>query len=246
MMRAPGPRGVSFAIILIALLAVACSDPGVAPNTNNVTPPNDTENIGVPFADGEQLNGHLFGGANDTLVILTHMRRGDQSAWFEFAEELAANGFAALTFDFRGYGESDGKQDFAMLDDDLRAVLRYMRARGKESIFLVGASMGGTAALVVAAEEPVDGVVSVSSPDNFEGQDALAAVSAINAPKLFLASTDDAAAVLSLEALRGAAGEPKAWHVFDGNDHGTDLLAGDNAAEFKELVITFLREQAGT
>jgi len=231
--------------LALAALAAACADTAVAPSHESNGDAGDSENVYIVAEADIILNGHLFGRDNDTLVVLTHMRPNDQSAWFEFAEELADNGFAALTFDFRGFGESDGDEDFDELDDDLRVVMEYMRARGWTDILLVGASMGGTAALVVAAEESVLGVVSVSSPAEFEAQNALAAAPAITAPKLFIAAEEDTAAVLSLDELVAAAGQPKESQLYPGNDHGTNLLAGESADAFRTLVLNFLREHRG-
>ena len=234
--------GFALGAITLAALAVACADTAVAPVADPTVVAGEAENVYVVAEDDIILNGRLFGREHETLVVLTHMRPADQRAWFDFAQELADSGFAALTFDFRGFGESDGGEDFDTLDDDLRAVLTYLRGRGWTDVFLVGASMGGTAALVVAAEDDVLGVVSVSAPEEFEAQNALQAVSGISAPKLFIAAEDDTAAVLSLDELLAAAGPATDSHVYPGNDHGTNLLLGESAGDFRALVLNFLRE----
>jgi pimeloyl-ACP methyl ester carboxylesterase len=230
---------------LLTVAAAACANKAVAPE--QLTPlPTDTVTVGV-FVDGITLTGRLFGGQNDTLVILSHMRQNDETAWFPFAEELAGKGYAALTFNFRGYDGSGGHQDYDKLDEDLEAVINYVRATGKKRIFLVGASMGATTSLVVATREDVAGIVAVSPPAQFDSQDALKAVANVTAPKLFIASEEDAPA-LDFDDLVTAAAGPKEEDVYPGDAHGMDLLdPSKNAAagSVEERILSFLQEQGG-
>ena len=64
-------------------------------------------------------------------------------------------GWAALTFTFRGCGESDG--DFSMQGwvDDLRAAIDHLEEEvSPQGIWLVGTNTGGALALCVAADDP--------------------------------------------------------------------------------------------
>ncbi len=65
----------------------------------------------VSFAtdDGVTLGGHLFG-KGTSGVILAHMYPADQTSWYPTAERLAQEGFLVLTFDFRGYSDSEGSR----------------------------------------------------------------------------------------------------------------------------------------
>ena len=232
--------------LLLAVLAVSCAGTAVAPEGTQITPPADTENVYIVVAEDDiVLNGRLFGANNEVLVILAHMRPNDQTAWFGFAQELVDDGYAALTFNFRGYGDSEGDRDFSKLDEDLSAVVRYMRDRGSRQIFLIGASMGATTSLVVAEEEEVTGVVAVSAPAQFEGQDALSAVSGVTEPILFIASEDDRPAI-RFDELLDAAGEPMESEVYPGKAHGTDLLQSEHAAAFRQRILEFLQKHRGS
>lgn len=234
----------------LGLVAAACAETAVAPeDPPEITPSEETENVYV-IAPGDSeeeaviLNGRLFGGEHDFAVILAHARPSDQTAWFDFAERLAGLGFAALTFNFRGFGESEGEQDFDVLDQDLTAMLQYLRDRGKTSIFLVGASMGGTASLVVAGREDVAGVVAVSAPAEFEEQNALEAAPNVNAPKLLIAAEGDVQAMISLERIAELTPQPLETETYPGNLHGTALLGPDSdfAQEVAERILRFLEE----
>jgi esterase/lipase len=118
-----------------------------------------------------------------------------------------------------------------------------MRADGFNKIFVVGASMGGTAALAVAAEEDLAGVVAISAPAEFEGIDALARVDQITGPKLFIAASGDKPYADDLEAMFAQASEPKERQLFDGSEHGTALLAGDQGKQVLDAIERFLQQQ---
>jgi pimeloyl-ACP methyl ester carboxylesterase len=146
------------------------------------------------------LDGRLFG-RGETGVILAHMRPADQTSWYPFAQVLADTGrYTVMTFDFRGYGDSTGEKQFDRIDTDLEAAYEYMRdVLGFDRVFLVGASMGGTASLVVGSRVPVEGVISISSPEQFPPIDATLTVGGITAPKLFVSSEDDVPAMRAQE-----------------------------------------------
>ena len=79
------------------------------------------------------------------------------------------------------------------LDLDVAAAVARLRAEGATRVKLVGASMGGTAALVAGSwiRPAVAGIVSLSGPYYFRGIDALRAVRRSNVPVRFLVSRDD-------------------------------------------------------
>jgi pimeloyl-ACP methyl ester carboxylesterase len=112
---------------------------------------------------------------------------------------------------------------------------------------LVGASMGGTAALVVAAAEgdAIAAVVTLSAPQSIEGlvagPDVLAQVSA---PKLFVAGSGDGAAEQAAQALSDQSPAPKRLEVVASDDHGTDLLIGNQAEIVRNLVLSELAQYA--
>jgi pimeloyl-ACP methyl ester carboxylesterase len=187
------------------------------------------------------LDGRVFGDG-ETGVILAHMRPADQTSWFPFATRLAGTGkYTVLTFDFRGFNASTGEKEFNRVDTDLMAAVRYMRDElGIQRILLVGASMGGTAALIVAQREAVDAVISISSPAIYQDIDALEHVSRIRAPKLFVTSEDDLNAARSQEQFWAQAVEPKEQVIYPGDAHGTNLFASPVAPQFEQTMLDFL------
>ncbi|OGO42107.1 MAG: hypothetical protein A2Z04_07045 [Chloroflexi bacterium RBG_16_57_9] len=81
-----------------------------------------------------------------------------------FVEALAERG-DAMSFDFRGHGESHGTCTFADREVlDLKAVVRYARGLGYERIVTIGSSMGGATVIRYAALfGDVDGVVTIGA-----------------------------------------------------------------------------------
>jgi dienelactone hydrolase len=266
----PGPSRLALvALLSLSVLLVACNRGGggnaatpapVTPTqlpqaTATETPPTvpdptstpvrrvGNEPVGFQTTDGVTIRGHLYEptGPRRKVVILAHMSSNDQEAWSGFAQELAAAGIAALTFDFRGYGETGGAQDVPNIHRDLDAAVRFMRARDYPQVYVVGAEMGGTAALKVAASREVAGVVAVSAPRSIMGLNAEADVANIRAPKLFVASRDDpSGAADDLEYFRTRAPAPTETLLYDGRDQGTGFLEGAVASQFKAQITGFV------
>jgi pimeloyl-ACP methyl ester carboxylesterase len=231
-------------LLLAALLALAASTAGAAPQR----PAHECVRGGELFfnaADGTRLVGHRFG-KGTTAVILTHQSEGDLCDWLPYAKRLASKGYFAFPIDFRGYGFSDtpptGQYRYVQ---DIAAAVKTLRKLGKTKIFVVGASMGGLAAVVAGANvtPPLAGVVSVSSPARFRGMDGVKAGPRLRVPMLYLAATadDNAGFDFSKDAEtlhRAAATKDKRLELLRGDAHGIELVAGLERA--KTLIEGFL------
>jgi pimeloyl-ACP methyl ester carboxylesterase len=122
-----------------------------------------------------------------------------------------------------------------------------LRGLGKKKIFVVGASMGGIAALAAAPSisPPLAGVVSVSSPTRFRGMDGVAAGKRLRVPVLYLAATEDDNAGYDFsedatELHAAAISKRKRLELLPGRLHGIALVGG--SAKAKSLVESFLKE----
>ena len=231
------------ALAALPLLAACDSDDEALPAA--VPPLASVETIVTP--DGLDLDARLFAASSPApeagarLVILLHMYAADQTAWYGFAGELQALGIDALTLDFRGFGDSAGGQGPSETDRDVRAAVAFARGRGYERIVLVGASMGGTAAIVAAADTPVDGVVAISAPVAMRSLDAEAVVAELRAPLTLVAAEGDVSAVESLRDLAERAGlRHDEVLLTAGRAHGTDLLGAPEGATVRAWVLGFL------
>ncbi|HEX3323539.1 MAG TPA: alpha/beta hydrolase [Solirubrobacterales bacterium] len=106
----------------------------------------------------------LYSGAGFTgetpAVVMAHGLSGTRRDRLgAFAERFAAEGFAALVFDHRGFGDSGGEPDLfdpALQREDWRAAIAFVRSLPEidtSRVATFGSSMGGGNALAAAAED---------------------------------------------------------------------------------------------
>jgi pimeloyl-ACP methyl ester carboxylesterase len=111
----------------------------------------------------EGLSFALFVPASKPLatVVVLHGAGSCKESHFDFARACRAAGLAALCFDMRGHGESEGALD-ARAVEDVAAMAALARARvGADAVALRGSSMGGYVALVAAAAVSARAVVAI-------------------------------------------------------------------------------------
>jgi pimeloyl-ACP methyl ester carboxylesterase len=229
---------VSVVLVVAALAAVfAAVEPARA--VDGCTP--SAGDVRFRAADGTRLVGHRFG-TGTTAVVLAHQSDGNLCQWIPYARRLAGLGYLALVFDLRGYGASQVRHYPAnqRLGGDVAAAAREARALGARKVFLLGASLGGSAVVAAAAnaKPPVAGVISVSSSADLV--DALGSARRVRVPALVIAAEGDRDFAPDVGRLYAAlASARKAREVLPGYAHGVQLVAGSKRA--RDLIETFLR-----
>jgi pimeloyl-ACP methyl ester carboxylesterase len=237
---------VCVAVVMTAMLALVagCATPPPPTSTSGpVLPPRQDlggEHVSFTTSDGVLLRGHLYG-SGSTGVILAHMYSADQSDWTDFAHVLAAHGYQALTFDFRGFTESEGRSGTEFAGTDLLAAYQFMRPRVSR-IFIAGASLGSEAAILVAARNDVAGIICISAPTSFGGLEVTDSIRHVRAPVLFVTSADDPLVSGQPEILYRLAQAPKSIAVYPGRGHGTAILFGPHGAELRALMLRFIAD----
>lgn len=150
-------------------------------------------------ADGTPLDGVMVG-SGTAGVVLAHEYANDLCGAWPFANYLAKRGFRAFAIDMRCFGRSACPQGGAAgrVVDDLVAAVAELRHRGVTKVALVGASMGGSAALIAAtrARPSVDAVVALSGEANpttllHLPLNARAAVPQLTVPAMFVVANLD-------------------------------------------------------
>jgi alpha-beta hydrolase superfamily lysophospholipase len=174
-------------------------------------------------------------GRGPHAVILAHQGASDLCIWVPYARTLAARGYRVLIFDHRGFGSSgraarSTRRD--RVDYDVLGAIRALRSRGATSIVLGGGSLGAAAVLSAAARgiPPVNGVISLSSPTQYERINVLKAVRALGVPSLFVAMEEDQPFADNAQQLYDACVSPdKQLRIFPGVDHGVFMLRNPDA-----------------
>ncbi|MFG9589797.1 alpha/beta hydrolase family protein, partial [Pseudomonas aeruginosa] len=125
---------------------------------------------------GSPLSGHLEPpeGTPRGWAIFAHCFTcgKDSRAAVHISRALSRAGIGVLRFDFAGTGIGGGTGEpvnFASDVEDLRAAANAMAAAGMSPSLLVGHSLGGTAAIVAAADMPdIAAVATIGAPADLQ------------------------------------------------------------------------------
>jgi alpha-beta hydrolase superfamily lysophospholipase len=191
--------------------------------------------------DGTRLAGHRFGHGR-TAVVLAHQSDGDLCQWRPYALRLAGLGYLAIAFDFRNVGDSQQRHYPAnnRPGGDVAGAVREARRLGATKVFLVGASLGGSAVLQAASnvKPRVAGVVSVSGAADLSH--AIESVPHLAVPVEYVAASGDRDFAADAKRLYAATHvTDRKLVLLDDSRHGTALVAGNAMA--RNAIESFLR-----
>jgi hypothetical protein len=180
-------------------------------------------------------------------VVILHGAGSAKESHFDFARVARERGVAALAYDARGHGRSEGAFGPDAIDDAL--AMTELLGEHVPRIGLRGSSLGGFCAIVAAAQSGGGvGAVAAICPASEEGllrglrsgqiadfradepaleewlqtvrvRDAAAALSPRTALLLLHARGDEQVPYTHSEELHAAAGEPKRLLLFPGGHH---------------------------
>ena len=108
--------------------------------------------LSLPGADGVKISIQESGGPEAPPVMLLHALGDTANDWGTVAAALAPD-FRVFAVDLRGHGGSGrpGRYSFELMRDDVVAVLEALNIR---DVALVGHSMGGVVAYLIALAQP--------------------------------------------------------------------------------------------
>jgi len=215
--------------------AFAQGDPTMVPLENNI--------VTFSTSDGATIAGELYG-TGKTAVIFSVMGNCTPG-WREFAQLTAAQGYMALTYQWRGC-KTNSVDDVLIRKfvEDARAAIAFAREQGVERIILAGASLGGCASAKLAVESGASGLIVLASPPaipqwDFEIQSADLDT---EIPKLFItAENDDTVPPDATRALYDLAAAPKEWQTYPGSAHGTELFEGESKSALQIRILEFIQ-----
>jgi Tol biopolymer transport system component/pimeloyl-ACP methyl ester carboxylesterase len=198
--------------------------------------------------DNVKLAGTLYLAEGDMAVVFAHMGISDQTAWQDFAAQVAGREISALTFDFRCYGKSEcrGSSLSILTLKDIRAAIGFLREQGFSRIVCAGASMGAIACMNVALNEELAGLAVIAGVSSYPLDGKQFPEDLINPgmPKLFVVTEQDRYEEVrkSMPLLYDASPQPKLFKTFPGVSHGTELFETEYAEEFSQVLFDFLEE----
>ena len=123
--------------------------------------------------DGVRLVCHVSGARDAPALVLLH-GLGDYGSTWEVVGEQFARHFRVLAIDLRGHGMSDhpGAYSFELMRDDVLGLLDQL---GLDRVNLLGHSMGGSVAYLIAEKEPgrINRLVLEDTPPPFPWERAV-------------------------------------------------------------------------
>jgi len=226
--------------LLLALAAAACGDGGGPAATPSG--PAAPERVTYQAEDGLRIVADFYApleGEPAPAVLLLHQLNGSRAQWAELIPDILQWGYAVLTPDLHGFGEStvilrDGSEEeyeLTDLDDmllDVAAAIEYLKTRSEvdaEAIGVVGASVGGNLAYVASGAFPEVKTAVSMSPNASPSGDALLGRDIPGfSPHSVLFMTDEAEAS-DAQALADNVAEPADIRIYEGKTaHGVQLL----------------------
>lgn len=202
------------------------------------------QNIFFDTPDKQRLHGWLIpaSGAKYTLFF-AHGNAGNISHRLEKIKLFHQLGYSVFIFDYRGFGQSQGRPSEKGLMQDAAAAYRYLVSRGikAETMIGYGESLGGAVIAGLSATHPVRGIILDSTFSSIADMaremmpivpvwmlasrfDSAVKVAQHKTPKLIIHSMDDEVIPFKLgRKLFEAAQAPKIFLVIRGG-HNSNFM----------------------
>ncbi len=107
-------------------------------------------------AQGDRLVMDCYGSPDDQPLLFLHGGGQTRHAWRGASRKLAQAGFYSLCADQRGHGDSDwvksGDYDYADFGEDVVALCLQIKRNTGRTPVVIGASLGGIAAMLAVGE----------------------------------------------------------------------------------------------
>jgi len=142
------------------------------------------ENVQFRSADGTRLSGWFLPAENRAdpkeakgTVVHFHGNAQNMSAHWRFVAWLPKQDYNVFVFDYRGYGQSEGKPEPKGVFEDSNAALNHVRSRSDVDptrLFVFGQSLGGTNAIAVVGAGNRAGVKAAAIESTFYSYSAIA------------------------------------------------------------------------
>lgn len=144
------------------------------PRVDALRPPDvglEGEELRIPTSDGLSLHGWWVPAASARGTLLSlHGAGHTVGEDLQRLRFLHREGWSVMTFDYRGFGESEGVIDADRMPADCFTALEEVRRRrGEGPLVVKGRSLGaGLALLLGARDRDIDGLVLVAPPPSLQ------------------------------------------------------------------------------
>ncbi|MBI3010889.1 MAG: alpha/beta hydrolase [Candidatus Omnitrophica bacterium] len=224
------------------------------------------EDIRFHAADGVRLHGWLVEAPESPAVLLVcHGNAGNLIHRLEWIAELNQRGVSVFMFDYRGYGQSEGRPSEAGLYQDALAaydVLTHQRRVSPQRIVLMGTSLGAAVATELATKRTAAGLIletpfpsiAAMAKAHYGGlplhvflrsrYDLVRRLPTIRVPILVLHGDRDTIVPIALgRQVYETAPEPKAFYLIRGADHNDTYVVGGEP--YFQRLLAFVQQVAG-
>ena len=221
------------------------------------------EDLRFQTSDGVSLHGWLVPApSSPALLLFCHGNAGNISHRVDNIRRLHDIGLSVLIFDYRGYGLSKGRITEAGFYLDAEAAHEAARSRAEaagQKLVLFGRSLGGIAAVYLAASRACSGVILESTFTNMAAMarehfplpvpesllrdklNSLDRIDRVTAPVLFFHGDCDDIVPLRLgQELCEATKAPKEFVTLAGAGHNDTYIVG--GAEYFRKFRSFIDE----
>jgi dienelactone hydrolase len=230
-----------------------------APAQPVVMPSGPPATVTFASSDGVTISATLrIGERGATPIILVHQLGSTRAEWEPLVAKLAAEGWTTLAIDLRGHGQStEGTgprprtyaygsfrdTDWRDTQRDVRAALDFLAAREEiaaQSAVLIGSSIGGTACLAAAAEDPRFVRVAVLSPGRaYRGFDAIIPASKLGERELLILRAQDETMTQETGEVLDRIVSHSTLRLVPGASHGVAMLTDDPTQ--LDALVAFVR-----
>ncbi|WP_414164524.1 alpha/beta hydrolase [Superficieibacter sp. BNK-5] len=230
--------------------------------------PDIFERVEFTAKDGTHLTGWFIPSTKappleaNATVIHAHGNAGNMTAHWPLVSWLPERNFNVFMFDYRGFGDSEGKPTPEGLCDDTESAIDYVRQRediDPERLVLLGQSLGGNNVIAAVGRGDRQGIKAIAIDstflsysasandavpgigflldDDYSAQRYIASLSPI--PLLLLHGTDDhVIATYHTEKLFELAAEPKQKIIIPGGKH-IDAFASRHGDTYRNKLVEF-------
>ncbi len=240
-----------FGLLLSLFLLLGCVQSG---SDGGIELPKNSQKVSFSTQDGVKIVANFFPFDSNKAVIAVHQFNSSKESYNELAQLLNKNGFAVLSIDLRGHGESKASgslsspfslqdSDFQTMEWDILAGQQFLQQKGFTDFFLVGASIGANLAIMVPAENSgFKAAVALSPGEEFKSLVPMAAARETMVPTLLVASKEDAYSFQSVQSLYPSFNAQAKKIELNNAGHGTSML--EKEPSLKQSILDWLQKHS--